>query len=128
MTEEEFAEIWKYIRPRLKAAGLVVISTEAIEELQGGMLKFRRITHEGGKVKPDIREISRALVETGWITCDIHMIEPEWQSLDHIVRAHREYDEQWAPEGHGFTIADILAGLAILIRLGAVEASEWATD
>jgi len=84
-------------------------------------MKFRRATHnDDGSLRASLCR----LYEDRWVTCDIHMIDSEWQSLDRIVRAHREYDEQWYPEGHGFSTADILDGLATLIRLGWVEAGE----
>jgi len=80
---------------------------------------FRRCTHdEWGNAKPDIP----ILKEDAWITCCIHMVSNVWCTLDEIAREHNEYDGQWGDEGFHYSVADILFGLSVLIRLGMVEA------
>ena len=84
-------------------------------------MKFRRCTHdENNEPRVDLPH----LLENGWITCCIHLIEPEWQSLEFIYKAHTNYDAQWGLDGFNYSIADILSGLSYLIRLGLVEAKK----
>ena len=85
-------------------------------------MKFKRCTHdEHGNAKENLPKLH----DDGWISCCVHMVDSEWQSLDRIYKAHIAYDKQYGSlDGFNYSIADVLSGLSYLIRLGLVEAKK----
>ena len=86
-------------------------------------MRFARDTHDKeGRLKVALP----SLVDVGdfWPTCDIHMISGE-MTIAEIHAAHLQYDEEWYPEIYGFSIAQIMEGLAAHLRLGTVKIVEW---
>ena len=84
-------------------------------------MKFVRNTHdENGNPREGLPQLPG--MEVGlWPTCNIQMLMGE-MTVEEIYMAHKEYDRQWEGEGiHSYTMADILDGLANLIRLGIVR-------
>ncbi len=82
-----------------------------------GVMKFIKRTHdEDGNLRPGLP----GFCAYGWPTCEIQMLGTEPRTLEEIHGAHLEYDRQWDREGYGYTLADIMEGLAHLIRLGMV--------
>jgi len=86
-------------------------------------MRFARDTHdEEGMPRKDLPQ----LVDVGdiWPTCDLNMISGE-MTIAEIHAAHLSYDEEWYPEIYGFSIAQIMEGLATHLRLGTVKIVEW---
>ena len=86
-------------------------------------MKFKRNTHdEDGNLRPGLPTFDFELTGT-WPTCCIHMLGNEPQTLERIYKNHVEYDRQWSrdvADCFDYTLADIMEGLAHLIRLGVV--------
>jgi hypothetical protein len=85
-------------------------------------MKFARNTHdEHGNVRKGLPRLD--YVHDFWPTCDVQMIRGE-MTIPEIYEEHQEYDRQWEPEGYGFSMAMILEGLAVHLRLGTVRIVE----
>ena len=86
-------------------------------------MKFMRNTHNAdGSVRKELPRLGYEGRDVPWPTCDIHMLSSKGvMTIKEIYDAHAEYDKQWEPEGYGFSVADILDGLADLLRLGIVK-------
>ena len=82
-------------------------------------MRFKRNTHdEDGNLRPGLPTL-----EGEWPTCCIHMLGNGPQTLEKIYKYHMEYDRQWSrdvADCFDYTLADIMEGLAHLIRLGVV--------
>ena len=87
-------------------------------------MKFKRNTHdEDGNVRDGLPRIDHKYVRS-WPTCNIHILTGE-MTVRQIYDEHKAYDSLYEPEVHGYSVADILNGLADLLRLGLVEIVEW---
>jgi len=83
-------------------------------------MRFKRNTHdENGNPRYGLPTFEQAGM---WPTCDIQMLGNEPRSVQEIYDEHEKYDDQYWPDGYGYTLPDIMEGLAHLIRLGVVVA------
>ena len=83
-------------------------------------MKFLRNTHdENGE---PISRLPRNVTVGMWPTCDPNMLSSTIpMSVEEIYDAHICYDNQYDPDGFGWTLPDIMAGLADLLRMGLVR-------
>ena len=81
-------------------------------------MRFKRNTHnEDGTPRPGL-PVFRGLGR--WPTCNIHLVGDRPRTLGEIHETHQKYDQAWGSEGFDYSLADIMEGLAHLIRMGLV--------
>lgn len=90
------------------------------------VLKFRRNTHDAeGSYRAEVCETPESQRILREATFELHMgYSKKPMTFSELVTAHRNYDRDWPDEPYGYTVSQMLRGLADLVDAGLFEVVE----